>query len=55
MSKKNNLDIQSKDKIWIIKTLNHQETDKIPYHFYFTLPARAKLEKFFNNTLIEDI
>ncbi|MBC8388061.1 MAG: hypothetical protein H8E13_08445 [Actinobacteria bacterium] len=44
----------SKDKIWIREALSHQETEQVPYHFDFTPPARVKLEKFYNNTLIED-
>lgn len=54
MDIENNNSRLPKDKIWIREALSHQETEQVPYHFDFTPPARAKLEKFYNSTLIED-
>ena len=40
-------------KEWILKTISHEETYKVPFHFDFAPPARVKLEKHYGPELIE--
>lgn len=42
-------------KEWIYNTLSHIETEKIPYHFDFTPPARKKLIEYFGSEDIENV
>jgi uroporphyrinogen decarboxylase len=38
-----------------LTSLAHQQPDRIPYHFEYTKPARAKLETYFNSQNLDDI
>jgi len=40
---------------WIKSTLAHEQTDKVPYNFSFSPPARRKVEEHYGGGPIEDI
>ena len=42
-------------KKWIMETISHKQTDKIPYHYDFTPPALLKLVNFYKSKEIEEI
>jgi uroporphyrinogen decarboxylase len=42
------------DKDWIYSTVSHKETERVPYHFDFTPPARKKIADHYGSDDIEN-
>jgi uroporphyrinogen decarboxylase len=40
------------ERVWA--AINHQQTDIVPYHIFYTMPAREKLQAYFGADSLED-